>query len=57
MGSECAFPIFSPPDASHFIIGFHYTLTQYGGWLRPAQLRCQYSTVHCVIELHETFQM
>ena len=36
---------------------FHYTLKHYGGWIRPVQLRCHYSTVKCVISLHETFQM
>ena len=39
------------------VVGFHYALKQYGGWVRPLQLRCQYSTVKCVIELHETLQM
>ena len=41
----------------HLSLGFHYTLKQYGGWIRPVQLRCHYSTVKCVISLHETFQM
>ena len=39
------------------VVGFHYTLNQYGGWVRPLQLRCQYSTVQCVIQLHDIFQM
>ena len=41
----------------HLFVGFHYTLKHYGGWIRPVQLRCHYSTVRCVIRLHETFQM
>ena len=41
----------------HLFVGFHYTLKHYGGWIRPVQLRCHYSTVRCVISLHETFQM
>ena len=62
MDSECALftlPFFPNPDSSTFylFVGFHYTLKQYGGWVRPIQLRCQYSTVTCVIELHEIFQM
>ena len=50
-------------QSSHFnpsfplFLGFHFTLKQYGGWIRPVQLRCHYSTVKCVISLHETFQM
>ena len=50
---------FSHPDAStfHLFVGFHYTLKQYGSWIRPVQLRCHYSTVKCLISLHETFQM
>ena len=50
---------FSPPDAStfHLFVGFHYTLKEYGDWIRPVQLRCHYSTVKCIISLHETFQM
>ena len=50
---------FSHPDSStfHLFVGFHYTLKQYGGWIRPVQLRCHYSTVKCIISLHETFQM
>ena len=50
---------FSHPDAStfHLFVGFHYTLNEYGGWIRPVQLRCHYSTVKCIIQLHETFQM
>ena len=50
---------FSHPDAStfHLFVGFHYTLKEYGGWIRPVQLRCHYSTVKCIISLHETFQM
>ena len=48
---------FSHPDSSTFylFVGFHYTLNQYGDWVRPIQLQCQYSTVKCVIQLHETF--
>ena len=59
MDSEFALPIFSHPDSStfHLFVGFHYTLKQYGGWIRPVQLRCHYSTVKCIISLHETFQM
>ena len=41
----------------HLFVGFHYTLKHYGGWIRPVQLRYHYSTVRCVISLHETFQM
>ena len=50
---------FSHPDAStfHLFVGFHYTLKEYGDWIRPIQLRCHYSTVKCVIQLHEIFQM
>ena len=50
---------FSHPDSStfHLFVGFHYTLKQYGSWIRPVQLRCHYSTVKCIIQLHETFQM
>ena len=57
MDSEFALPIFSHPDSSlfHLIVGFHYMLKHYGDWVRPVQLRCQYSTVQCVIQLHETF--
>ena len=59
MDSEFALPIFSHPDSStfHLFVGFHYTLKQYGEWIRPIQLRCHYSTVKCVIQLHEIFQM
>ena len=62
MGSECALftlPFFPNPDSFifHLFVGFHFTLKQYGGWVRPLQLRCQYSTVQCVIQLHEIFQM
>ena len=59
MDSECALPIFSHPDSSTFylFVGFHYTLKQYGEWIRPIQLRCHYRTVKCIIQLHETFQM
>ena len=59
MDSEFALPIFSHPDSStfHLFVGFHYTLKQYGGWIRPVQLRCHYSTVQCIIELHEILQM
>ena len=59
MDSEFALPFFSHPDSStfHLFVGFHYTLKQYGGWIRPVQLRCHYSTVKCIISLHETFQM
>ena len=50
---------FSHPDSStfHLFVGFHYTLKQYGDWIRPIQLRCHYSTVKCIIQLHEIFQM
>ena len=50
---------FSHPDAStfHLFVGFHFMLKHYGGWVRPLHLKCQYSTVTCVIELHEIFQM
>ena len=48
----------SNPDSTfHLFVGFHYTLKQYGGWITPVQLRCHYSTVKCIISLHETFQM
>ena len=59
MDSECALSFFSHPDSSTFylFVGFHYTLKEYGGWIRPVQLRCHYSTVKCIIQLHETFQM
>ena len=62
MDSECALftlPFFPNPDSFifHLFVGFHFTLKQYGGWVRPFQLRCQYSTVQCVIQLHEIFQM
>ena len=59
MDSEFTLPIFSHPDSSpfHLFVGFHYTLKHYGGWLRPVQLRCYYSTVQCIIELHEIFEM
>ena len=59
MDSEFALPLFSHPDSStfHLFVGFHYTLKHYGGWIRPVQLRCHYSTVKCIISLHETFQM
>ena len=59
MDSEFALPFFSHPDSStfHLFVGFHYTLKHYGGWIRPVQLRCYYSTVQCIIELHEIFQM
>ena len=59
MDSECALPIFSHPDSSTFylFVGFHYTLKEYGDWIRPIQLRCHYSTVKCIIHLHEIFQM
>ena len=59
MDSEFALPFFSHPDSStfHLFVGFHYTLKHYGGWIRPIQLRCHYSTVQCIIRLHETFQM
>ena len=62
MDSECALftlPFFPNPDSFifHLFVGFHFTLKQYGGWVRPLQLRCQYSTVQCVIQLHEIFQM
>ena len=59
MDSEFALPIFSHPDSStfHLFVGFHYTLKQYGDWVRPVQLRCQYSTVQCIIQLHEILQM
>ena len=62
MDSECALftlPFFPNPDSFifHLFVGFHFTLKQYGGWARPFQLRCQYSTVQCVIQLHEIFQM
>ena len=62
MDSKCALfklSFFSHPDSStfHFFVGFYYTLNQYGGWIRPVQLRCHYSTVKCIISLHETFQM
>ena len=59
MDSNCALSFFSHSDSSpfHLFVGFHYTLKQYGGWIRPVQLRCHYSTVKCVISLHETFQM
>ena len=62
MDSECAFftlPFFPNPDSFifHLFVGFHFTLKQYGGWVRPFQLRCQYSTVQCVIQLHDIFQM
>ena len=36
----------------HLFVGFHYTLKHYGGWIRPVQLRCHYSTVKCIISLH-----
>ena len=58
MDSGCALfklSFFSYLDST--VVGFHYTLKQYGGWVRPLQLRCQYSTVKCVIELHEILQM
>ena len=50
---------YSHPDSTLqlFVLGFHYTLKQYGGWIRPVQLRCQYSTVQCIISLHDIFQM
>ena len=50
---------FSHPDAStfHLFVGFHFTLKEYGDWIRPIQLRCHYSTVKCIIQLHEIFQM
>ena len=62
MDSKCTLfklPLFSHPDSSpfHLFVGFHYTLKHYGGWIRPVQLRCHYSTVRCIIQLHETFQM
>ena len=59
MDSKFALPIFSHLDSSlfHLIVGFHYTLKHYGDWVRPVQLRCNYSTVKCIIELHEIFQM
>ena len=41
----------------YLFVGFHYTLHHYGSWVRPIQLRCHYSTVKCVIKLHETFQI
>ena len=41
----------------HLFVGFHFTLKHYGTWLRPVQLRCHYSTVQCVIHLHEAFQI
>ena len=59
MDSEFALPLFSHPDSStfHLFVGFHYTLKQYEEWIQPVQLRCQYSTVQCIIELHEILQM
>ena len=50
---------FPHPDSSTFylFVGFHFTLKQYGDWVRPIQLRCHYSTVKCIIQLHEIFQM
>ena len=59
MDSQCALPFFPHPDSSifHLFVGFYYTLHHYGDWVRPVQLRCQYSTVKCIIELHEIFQM
>ena len=59
MGSQCALSFFSHFDSStfHFFVGFHYTLNEYGDWIRPIQLRCHYSTVKCIIQLHEIFQM
>ena len=49
---------FSHPNSSTFylFVGFHFTLKEYGEWVRPFQLRCHYSTVKCVIQLHEIFQ-
>ena len=41
----------------YLLVGFHFTLQEYGSWVRPIQLRCHYSTVKCIIHLHETFQM
>ena len=41
-----------PHSTLHFFLGFHYTLNQYGEWIRPIQLRCHYSTVKCVVQLH-----
>ena len=59
MDSEFTLSIFSHPDSSpfHLFVGFHYTLKQYGGWIRTVQLSCQYSTAQCIIELHEILQM
>ena len=39
----------------YLFLGCFQTLKYYGGWFRPIQLRCQYSTVKCVTSLHETF--
>ena len=59
MDSEFALPFFSHPDSStfHLFVGFHYTLNEHGRWIRPIQLYYHYSTVKCIIQLHETFQM
>ena len=46
-----------PYSTFHLFVGFHYTLKEYGDWIRPIQLRCHYSTVKCIIQLHEIFQM
>ena len=43
-----------PHSTLHFFLGFYYILKDYGDWIRPIQVRCHYSTVKCIVQLHNT---